>query len=74
MPVGPHILWEKARKSASRACTSTLRCGTDCASTSVTAPTSCARRMISAAGLIVPRTLDMCVNETSFGLRARSKR
>ena len=30
MPVGPHILCaEKARKSASRACTSTFKCGTD---------------------------------------------
>ncbi len=49
MPVGPHILCaEKARKSTPARCTSTGKCGTDCApSTRVTAPAWCARRMIS---------------------------
>ena len=35
------------------------------------APASCASWIISLAGLIVPRTFDMWVNETSFGRRSR---
>ena len=70
IPVGPTVLWpENARKSISRAFTSTGICGTDWqASKTTTAPTSCARFTISCNGIIVPRTFDWCVSATTFVL------
>ena len=68
MPVGPHILWpEKARKSQPMARTSSGMWPADwAASITVTAPTARARRQSSAAGLIVPRVLEMWVKAKSF--------
>ena len=68
MPVGPVTLWPvKTRKSAPAACTSTGICGTACAaSTSTTAPTSWARRAISATGLTVPSMFETQVSETTL--------
>ena len=68
MPVGPVTLWPvKTRKSASTACTSTGSCGAACeASTTTTAPTSWARRAISATGLTVPSMLDTQTSETTL--------
>ena len=68
MPVGPTTLWPvKATKSAPAATTSTGICGTACAaSTTTSAPTSCARRAISATGLTVPSMLDTQVSETTL--------
>ena len=68
IPLGPSILCpEKARKSTSNAATSTGMCGTDWqASSNTRAPTSRARAVMVATGLIVPTTLDWCANATSF--------
>ena len=69
IPVGPHILCaENARKSTSRSRTFTWKCGTDWAPSSMsTAPASCAMRIISFAGVIVPSILDICVKATRLG-------
>ena len=68
IPVGPSILWaENARKSMSRARTSTVTCGTDWApSTRMSAPAAWARSASRPTGLMVPSTLDMAVTERSF--------
>ena len=63
-------------KSQPISCTSTGMCGTLCAaSTSTRAPTRCAASVISFAGVMVPRTLDMCVSATSlvFALSSSSR-
>ena len=67
-PVGPSILCaEKANTSHPSASTSTGRWGALCApSTSSSAPADRAISAISAIGLIVPSTFDMCVTLTSF--------
>ena len=76
MPDGPSILWpDSARKSTPSATTSTGMCGTLCAASSTTsAPASCAMRLISATGLIVPSALLTWLMATSFGPRARRER
>ena len=68
MPVGPVTLWPvKTTKSAPTACTSTGSCGAACeASTTTTAPTSWARRAISATGLIVPSMFETQVSATTL--------
>ena len=68
MPVGPVTLWPvKTTKSAPTACTSTGSCGAACeASSTTSAPTSWARRAISATGLIVPSMLETQVSETTL--------
>ena len=68
MPVGPTTLWPvKASRSAPLATTSTGSCGAAWdASTTTIAPTSCARRAISATGLIVPSMFDTQVSETTL--------
>ena len=67
-PVGPSILCaEKARKSQPSSCTSTGRWGTLCApSMSTSAPWSCASRVSSRTGTMVPSAFDMCVTLSSF--------
>ena len=67
-PVGPYILCAlKTKKSQSSCFTSITRCGTDCApSTQTAAPRSCAKRIISSMGLIVPNTLLTCAIDTNF--------
>ena len=71
-PDGPHSLWpENARKSASMACTSTGRCGTDCApSTRMTPPSPCTQSASSRIGLIVPSELDWSTTASSLTLPA----
>ena len=66
MPVGPHSLWPvNTRKSASIAAASTGMCGTLCvASTSASAPASCAMATMSATGLMVPSTFEECTTPT----------
>ena len=66
-PLGPGSLWpEKAKKSQPRACTSTGRCGADCApSTTTTASRACAQSQISRTGLSVPSVFDWCTIATS---------
>src|SRR5450830_794554 len=66
MPVGPNTLWpEKTKKSASRSCTSTRMCETDCApSTKALAPTRCASSTISLIGVTVPSAFETCVTAT----------
>ncbi len=68
MPVGPHILCdEKARKSQSRARTSTGMWGTDwAASTIASAPAAWAASTSSRTGLMVPKTLETAVKEKSL--------
>ena len=67
-PVGPSILCaEKANTSHPSDSTSTGRWGALCApSTSSSAPAFRAIPAISAIGLMVPRTFDMCVTLTTF--------
>ena len=65
-PVGPYILCAlKTKKSQSNCCTSIIKCGTDCAPSIQTAmPFSCAERMISSMGLMIPKTLLTCATDT----------
>ncbi len=71
MPVGAKSLWpERTKKSASRSCTSTFMCETDCApSTSTRAPTRCAISTIVFAGVTVPSAFETCVKATILVLR-----
>ena len=75
-PVGPSILCaENANTSHPSASTSTGRWGALCApSTSSSAPAARAISAISAIGLIVPSTFDMCVTLTSFVRSPMSER
>ncbi len=73
-PDGPQSLWpENARKSAFMACTSTGRCGTDCApSTTITPPSPCTQSARSRIGLMVPSEFDWSTTASSLTLPARS--
>ena len=66
MPMGPPSLCaEKAMRSQSRSFTSTAMWGTDCApSTTMYAPTSCARCAMALTSFWTPRTLETCVTDT----------